>query len=48
MILSGVTIKEGVKVYNCVITENMEINENIGDKNSTTVYLVSKDGIEED
>ena len=48
VILSGVTIKEGVKVYNCVITENMEINEDIGDKNSTTVYLVSKDGIEED
>ena len=48
VILSGVTIKEGVKVYNSVITENMEINENIGDKNSTSVYLVSKDGIEEE
>ena len=48
VILSGVTIKEGVKVYNSVITENMEISENIGDKNSTSVYLVSEDGIEEE
>ena len=48
VILSGVTIKEGVKVYNSVITENIEISENIGDKNSTSVYLVSEDGIEEE
>ena len=41
-------LKEGVKVYNSVITENMEISENIGDKNSTSVYLVSEDGIEEE
>ena len=36
------------QVYNSVITENMEISENIGDKNSTSVYLVSEDGIEEE
>ena len=48
VILSGVTIKKGVRVYNSVITEDMEITKNIGDKNSTSVYLVSKDGIEEE
>lgn len=48
VVLSGVVIKSGVKIYNAVVAENTHIDKNIGDKDSDSVFLVSKYGVEEE
>lgn len=48
VILSGSVIKSGVKLYNAVVCENTIIDKDIGFEGSESVYLVSKDGIEEE
>ena len=48
VILNGAVVKSGVKIYNCVVAEDMVITENIGKADEDKVYLVSKEGIEEE
>ena len=48
VLLNGVKVKSGVKIYNSVVAEDMEISEDIGKENDDKVYLVSSEGIEEE
>ena len=48
VLLNGSKVKAGVKIYNCVVAEDIEITENIGKEGEDKVYLVSSEGIEEE
>ena len=48
VLLNGSKVKAGVKIYNCVVAEDIEITENIGREGEDKVYLVSSEGIEEE
>ena len=48
VLLNGTKVKSGVKIYNCVVAEDIEITENIGDAETDKVYLVSSEGIGEE
>ena len=37
-----------MKIYNAVVAEDMDINEDIGKEDDDKVYLVSNEGIEEE
>ena len=48
VLLNGSRVKAGVKIYNCVVAEDIEIIEDIGQADTDKVYLVSSEGIEEE
>lgn len=48
VLLNGVKVKSGAKIYNCVVASDMTITDSIGKEDDEKVYLVSKEGIEEE